>query len=88
MEMKEEFGSLIDRLKAERDRIKLQAHLATMEAREEIEAAEEKWNQLKEKASQIADDTIDTSEEFIAKARIVGEELKETYKRIAQRLSE
>ena len=45
--MKEEFGSLIDRLKAERDRIKLQAHLATMEAREEIEAAEEKWNQLK-----------------------------------------
>jgi len=29
-----------------------------------------------------------TSEEYIAKAKIVGEELKETYKRISKRLSE
>ena len=38
-----------------------------------------------------ADDTLETSEDFIAKAKakakIVSEELKETYNRIAKRLS-
>lgn len=88
MEMKEEFGNLIDRLKTERDNIKLKAHLATMDAKEEFDAAEEKWYQLKDKATQIADEAIDTSEEYISKAKIVGDELKETYKRISKRLSE
>jgi archaellum component FlaC len=88
MDIKEEFGNLIDRLKTERDNIKLKAHLASMDVKEEFDAAEEKWSQLKDKTSQIADDAIDTSEEYISKAKIVGEELKETYKRIAKRLSE
>lgn len=88
MDIKEEFGNLVDRLRTERDQIKLKTHLASMEAKEELAAAEQKWQQLKEKASAIADDAVDTSEEYIAKAKIVGEELKETYKRIAKRLSE
>jgi archaellum component FlaC len=88
MGMKEDFDNLIEKLKTERDGIKLKAHLASMEARQEFEGAEKKWNQLKEKASEIADGTVETSEEYIAKAKIVGEELKETYKRIAKRLSE
>ena len=88
MDIKEEFGNLIDRLKTERDQIKLKAHLASMDAKEEVAAAEQKWNQLKEKASDIADEAVDTSEEYISKAKIVGEELKETYKRISKRLSE
>lgn len=88
MDIKEEFGNLIDRLKTERDQIKLKAHLASMDAKEEFAAAEQKWNQLKEKASEIADEAVDTSEEYISKAKIVGEELKETYKRISKRLSE
>ena len=88
MGIKEEFGNLIERVKTERDQIKLKAHLASMEAREEFAAAEQKWNQLKEKSSEIADEAVDTSEEYIAKAKIIGEELKETYKRISKRLSE
>jgi len=59
-----------------------------MDARKELEGAEKKWNQLKEKASEIADVTVETSEEYIVKAKIVGEELKETYKRISKRLTE
>ena len=59
-----------------------------MDAKEEFAKAEIKWGQVKTTASKIADDTVETSEEYIAKAKIVGEELKETYKRIAKRLSE
>jgi L-lactate utilization protein LutB len=69
MGIKEEFDSLVEKLKTERDEITLKAHLATMEARKELEGAEKKWDQLREKASEIADDTIETSEEYIAKAK-------------------
>jgi hypothetical protein len=88
MGMKEEFGNLIEKLKRQRDEITLKAHLASMDAKKELEGAEKKWDQLKQSASDIADDAIDTSEEYIAKAKIVGEELKETYQRISKRLSE
>ena len=86
--MKEEFGNLIEKLKTQRDEITLKAHLAPVDARKELEGAEKKWDQLKEYASKVTDDAIDTSEEYIAKAKIVGEELKETYQRLSKRLSE
>jgi uncharacterized membrane protein YgaE (UPF0421/DUF939 family) len=88
MAIKEEFTNLLDKLKAERDEISLKLHLASMEAKEEFEAAEQQWNLVKTKAAEIADDSVETSEEFIAKAKVVGEELKETYQRVTKRLSE
>ena len=87
MEIKKEFGNLYEKLKVERDEIKLQLHLASMEAKEEFENAEKQWVLVKARANEIADDTKETTQEFIAKARIVGEELKDTYHRIKQRLS-
>lgn len=87
MTLKQEFENLVEKLKTERDEISLKLHLASMDAKEEFEEAESQWNQIKAKASDIADDTIETSEEYIAKAKIIGEELKEAYSRIAKRLS-
>jgi hypothetical protein len=87
MTVKQEFENLVEKLKAERDEIGLKLHLASMEAKEEFEAAESQWDQIKHKAAEIADDTIETSEEYIAKAKIIGEELKDAYSRIAKRLS-
>lgn len=87
MEMKEEFKKLFEKLRTERDEINLKIHLASMDAKEEFEEAEKKWRHVKAKASDIADDAVETTEEFITKSKIVGEELKETYKRISTRLS-
>ena len=86
MDMKKEFSNLMERLKTERDELKLKAHLASMEAKEEFAGAEEKWEQLKLKVAEIGDDAVDTSHEHIAKAKIVGDELKQAYKRIAAKL--
>ena len=86
--MKEELNKLVERLKTERDELKLRMHLASMEGKEEFSEAEKKWQHLKAKASDIADDAVETSEDLIAKTKIVGEELKETYKRISERLSQ
>ena len=88
MSIKEEFGNLLDKLQVERDEINLKLHLVSMEAKQEFEEAEKEWSRLKIKAAEIADDSVETSEEFIAKAKIVGEELKEAYHRIAKRLAD
>jgi hypothetical protein len=88
MTMKIEFDNLLEKLKVERDELKLKLHLASMEAKEEFEEADRHWDTLKNKAAEIADDSKETSEEFIAKAKIVGEELKEAYSRISKRLAD
>lgn len=88
MSVKEDFESLLDKLQVERDEINLKLHLASMEAKQEFEEAEKEWNRLKIKAAQIADESVETSEEFIAKAKIVGEELKDAYYRISKRLAD
>ena len=58
-----------------------------MDAQKEFEEAEKKWHHVKAKASDMTDDAVLTTEEFITKSNIVGEELKETYNRISKRLS-
>ena len=88
MTIKQEFEHLLQALQTERDEINLKLHLASMEARQEFEEAEKDWDRLRSKASAIADESVDTSEEFIAKAKIVGEELKEAYNRIGKRLAD
>ena len=87
MSVKEEFEVLIDKLEIEREKLNLKMHLASMEAKEEFEEAEKQWLRVKAKAVDIADDTKEATEEFIDKAKIVGEELKRAYKRIDKRLS-
>ena len=87
MPIREEFNKLIEKLKMERDEVNMKIHLASMDAKKEYEEAEKKWLEVKSKASQIADDAVETSEEFIAKVKVVGEELKGTYSRISSRLS-
>ncbi len=86
MDLKEEFDKLLEKIKTERDELNLKLHLASMDAREEFDEAEKKWGQIKIKAAEIKDDAVETSEEYIAKAKIIGEELKETYHRIAKRI--
>jgi len=88
MALQKEFENLLSKLNTEREELQLKLKLASMEAKAEFEDAEKQWQEIKTKASEIADDTIETSEEYIAKAKIIGEELKDTYHRIAKRLSE
>ncbi len=88
MSVKKDFENLLDKLQIERDEINLKLHLASMEAKEEFEEVEKQWHRLKIKAAEIADDSVETSEEFIAKAKIVGDELKRAYNRIGKRLAD
>jgi len=86
--MKQEFDALLEKLKTERDEMQLKMHLASMEVKEEFSEAEEKWDVVKRKANEIADDSVETTDDFIAAAKVVGEELKDAYQRIATRIKD
>jgi len=86
--MKQEFDALLNKLNTERDQIKLQLHLASMEVKEEFADVEKKWEQVKLKAEEIADESVETTDEFISAAKVVGEELVDAYHRIAKRIKE
>ena len=88
MDLQKEFEDLVENLKTERDEIKLKLHLASMDVKDEFENVEKKWDEVSQKAVDIADDSKETSEEFIGKVKIIGEELKGTYERISSRLSD
>ena len=87
MAIKIEFDKLVTQLKSGRDEIALKIHLASMDAKEDFESAEKIWDKFKVKVNELADESKETSEELITKAKIVGEELKETYNRINERIS-
>ena len=87
MDLKKEFSSLVETLKTERDELQLKLHLASMEAKEEFEALDEKWDAVVAKAADIADDSLEMSEEVIAKAKEAAEEVKEVYQRLAAKLT-
>ena len=87
MGIKEDLAALLEKLRTERDEINLKIHLASMDAREEFEEAEKKWRQLQTRVADIADEAMETSDEYIGKAKVVGDELKTAYRNITRRLS-
>ncbi len=88
MELQKELSDLVETLKTERDELMVKLHLASMDIKDEFNDLDEKWDLISEKASEAANDAVEVSEDAIAKAKVVGEELKEAYQRIRARLSE
>ncbi|MGR9045754.1 MAG: hypothetical protein ACU83N_10690 [Gammaproteobacteria bacterium] len=81
-----ELEKLTDQIKHQRDEIQVQMHLAGMEAKEEWEKAEKKWDEFMIKAEEIKDDTQETTEELVTATKIIGDEITQAYKRIVERL--
>ena len=86
MDLKKEFDELTDVLKQQRDEIEVQIHLASMEAKDEWQKAEKNWGQFIDGLGVITDDAKETSTELIQTTKIIGDELKNTYARISERL--
>jgi len=87
MNLKKEFEESAEVLKQQRDKIEVQIHLASMEAKDEWQKAEKNWGEFIDALGVITDDTEEVGEELIKATKIIGDELKETYNRISQRLS-
>ncbi len=77
-----------EKLKTERDEMRVQAHLARAEFREEWNEAEEKWQKVEQKLSRIQDQAIETTDEMQSSAKVIMEEISSAYARIKQRLDD
>ena len=86
----EEFGEdveeLVEKLKQERDELGIKLHLAKMEANEEWQELERKWSKLEAKMKQVGDAAAESTGDVRAAAELLGQEIKEGFKRIAKQL--
>ncbi len=82
-----ELESSLEALRKERDEIKLQLHLASMEVQKAFKPTEKQWQTLKVDAENIADSTKETSEAIVENAKIVADELSKAYQHIKQRIA-
>ena len=78
----ERLDKVLKELKTERDDLKVQLHLLNMDAKEEWNELENKYENFKAKASIVAEATEDSTGEVVEALKLVGEELHEGYKRI------
>jgi len=80
--LKNELDELAGTLKQQRDEIELKMHLASMEVKDEWQHAEKYWAQFIDALGIINDDTKEASSELIHATKVIGDELKQVYKRI------
>ncbi len=87
MSMEDEIAKFSEFLKQQRDEINLKLHLGGMEAKDEMEKAEELWESFVEKADQVGDDAIETTMELVESAQGIGDDLKASYEKLVSRLT-
>lgn len=88
MDFEKEFEQAAEALKQQRGEIELQIHLASMDVKEEWQKAEHGWGDFVDALVVISDDTKEVSDDVVKATKIIADELKETYKRISQRLNQ
>jgi DNA repair exonuclease SbcCD ATPase subunit len=86
--MADEIEDLWERLKTERDDMRVQAHLARAEFRDEWEKLEKKWQKAEQEFERLQDQAVETTAEMQRSAKVVMEEIGNAYERIRQRLND
>ena len=85
-ETKDKSEEMLDRLRSERDHLKVRMHLAGAELRDEWERLEPKWRKLESGIAEARKEAKDLSHDVRDGISVVGEEIAEAYRRIRRRL--
>jgi DNA repair exonuclease SbcCD ATPase subunit len=88
IDMSDDINDFWEKLKAQRDEMKVQAHLARAEFRDEWDEVEKKWQKAEQKLQRVQDHAIETTTEMQRSAKVVMEEIASTYQRIKKRLDD
>ncbi|BAW79548.1 hypothetical conserved protein [Candidatus Nitrosoglobus terrae] len=76
----------LDYLEQQRDELRVQIHLGKLEAQEEWEQIEEKWEKLKPTLNAIRDESIASSKNIFTSLTLAAEEIESGYKRVKKLL--
>jgi len=86
MDIKSEIEKTRDALQQQRDEIRVQIHLAKLEAKEEWESTENQFHSLECKIKDISADASDASKNVIASAKQLLDDIQGAYHRIRRHL--
>jgi chromosome segregation ATPase len=87
-EQKSQLDELITKLKQERDELKLQMHLASMDAKDEYERVSGKVDELADQYEPVKNAVEDTAENVFSALGLVADELKLGFERVRKVISE
>lgn len=87
MSAKEELEKITEKLKQQRDELRVQLDLAQADIKSEWDALEENWAHYSAKLKQVANEAKASGKEVGEAAKLLGEELHKGYERIRRRLS-
>jgi thioesterase domain-containing protein len=83
---REELQRLIEQLQVERDQINVKLHLAKAELRDEWAKVERQWDGFRQKSERVFQQFDHVEVEVKTTLKQLGEELKESYRRIRRQL--
>ena len=86
MDFKDELDEVKQTLATERDELKVRAHLFTLEAAEEWEVLEKKWEKFELKSGRVAEAGKEGLSEIVEATKLLGSEIMEAYKRLRHSL--
>ena len=87
-EQKSSLDKLVSELKQQRDELKLQMHLASMEARDEYDRLSGKFDELSDYYEPVSKAVEDTAENMLSALSLAAGELKVGFQRVRKALSE
>jgi hypothetical protein len=85
--VKEEYGELVEFLARERDELRVSMHLASADAQDQWREVEKKLEHLESRVAAVGKVTEVSAKEVGAATKLLGEEIKDAYKRIRNSLS-
>ena len=85
---KENLAEVWAKLRQERDELRVKIHLGTMEAKEEWEELERKWQHLESRAAEKKDEVVEMSHGVGEGVELIAKELGAAYRRIREGLRE
>ena len=85
---KENLAEVWAKLRQERDELRVKIHLGTMEAKEEWDSLEKKWQRFESRAVEKKDEVVETSRDVGEGVELIAKELGAAYRRIRDGLRE
>ncbi len=79
---------VISKLKQERDELKVQMHLASMDAKDEYDRLSRKCDELTDQYEPVKDAVEDTADNVFSALGLVADELKIGFQRVRKAVSE
>jgi len=87
-ECKSTLDQLISEVKQQRDELKLQIHLANMEAKDEYERLSGKYDELSSQYEPVSDAVGETADNLLSALSLAAGELKQGFYRVRKAIGE